>query len=96
MVASGWNWVGRSRLLLAGTSHEAATEVLAVDVDARRVIRRQRFEFAFEPQNGGQKVSFRYDIELYDFGVEVDVQPPPEADTADLTELLSRAAGSSG
>ena len=44
MVASGWNWVGRSRLLLTGTSHEAATEVLAVDVNARRVIRRQRFD----------------------------------------------------
>jgi hypothetical protein len=65
-------------------------------VDDDGLIRRQRFEFAFEPQNGGQKVSFRYDIELYDFGVEVDVQPPPEADTADLTELLSRAAGSGG
>jgi hypothetical protein len=39
----GWGWVGRSRLLLIGTSHEAATEVLAVDVGARRVVRRQRF-----------------------------------------------------
>jgi hypothetical protein len=39
----GWGWVGRSRLLLIGTSHEAATEVLAVDVSARRVVRQQRF-----------------------------------------------------
>jgi hypothetical protein len=39
----GWGWVGRSRLLLIGTSHEAATEVLAVDVGARRVVRQQRF-----------------------------------------------------
>jgi hypothetical protein len=40
----GWNWVGPSRLLVIGTSHEAATEVLAVDVSARRVVRRQRFD----------------------------------------------------
>jgi hypothetical protein len=44
MVASGWNWVGRSRLLLIGTSQEAATEVLAVDVNARRLVHRQRVD----------------------------------------------------
>jgi hypothetical protein len=43
MVASGWNWVGRSRLLLIDSSQEAATEVLAVDVNARRLVRQQRF-----------------------------------------------------
>jgi hypothetical protein len=42
-AAFGWGWVGPSRLLLIGTSHEAATEVLAVDVSARRVVRQQRF-----------------------------------------------------
>jgi hypothetical protein len=40
----GWSWVGPSRLLLLGTSGEAATEVLAVDVHARRVVGRQRFD----------------------------------------------------
>jgi hypothetical protein len=39
----GWGWVGRSRLLLIDTSQQAATEVLAVDVKARRVVGRQRF-----------------------------------------------------
>jgi hypothetical protein len=43
-AAFGWGWVGRSRLLLIGTAHEAATDVLAVDVHARRVIRQQRFD----------------------------------------------------
>jgi hypothetical protein len=38
----GWGWVGRSRLLLIDTSHQAATEVLAVDVSSRRVVRQQR------------------------------------------------------
>ena len=40
----GWGWVGRSRLLLIDTSQQAATEVLAVDVNARRVVGRQRFD----------------------------------------------------
>jgi hypothetical protein len=39
----GWGWVGRSRLLLIDTAQQAATEVLAVDVKARRVVGRQRF-----------------------------------------------------
>jgi len=43
-AAFGWSWVGPSRLLLIGTSHETATEVLAVDVTARRVVRQQRFD----------------------------------------------------
>jgi hypothetical protein len=40
----GWGWAGRSRLLLIDTSQQAATEVLAVDVNARRVVGRQRFD----------------------------------------------------
>jgi hypothetical protein len=43
-AAFGWSWVGSSRLLLIGSSHEAATDVLAVDVSARRVIRQQRVD----------------------------------------------------
>jgi hypothetical protein len=43
-AAFGWSWVGSSRLLLIGSSHEAATDVLAVDVSARRVIRQQRID----------------------------------------------------
>ena len=42
--ASGWNWVGPSRLLLVGAAGETATEVLAVDIRARRVVHRQRFD----------------------------------------------------
>jgi hypothetical protein len=40
----GWGWVGRSRLLLIDTSQQAATQVLAVDVSTRRVVRRQRLD----------------------------------------------------
>jgi hypothetical protein len=44
LAASGWSWVGSSRLLLFGTAGETATEVLAVDLRARRVVHRQRFD----------------------------------------------------
>ena len=56
-------------------------------IDDDGLIRRQRFEFAFEPE-GGTEFSFRYDIELYDFGLDVAVEPPPEAETADFTSLI--------
>lgn len=42
--AVGWGWVGPSRLLLAGTVQETATQVLAVDVHTRRVVGRQRVD----------------------------------------------------
>jgi hypothetical protein len=42
-AAFGWSWVRPSRLLLIGSIQEAVTEVLAVDVSARRVVRQQRF-----------------------------------------------------
>jgi hypothetical protein len=64
---------------------------MEVWIDDDGLIRRQRFEFAFEAQ--GQEVSFRYDSELYDFGVDVEVQPPPAEDTADLGQLIAQQAG---
>ena len=64
---------------------------MEVWVDDDGLIRRQRFNFAFESE-GGREFSFRYDIELFDFGVEVDVKPPPEDDTADLGDLIAQGA----
>jgi hypothetical protein len=40
----GWSWVAPARLLLIGTVQETATEVLAVDVSGRRVVRRQHLD----------------------------------------------------
>jgi hypothetical protein len=42
--ASGWSWAGPSRLLLFGGASETATEVAAVDIRTRRVVRRQRLD----------------------------------------------------
>jgi len=64
---------------------------MEVWIDDDGLIRRQRFDFAYEAE-GGREFSFRYDIELYDFGVKVDVEPPPEEDTADLGDLIAQGA----
>jgi hypothetical protein len=68
---------------------------MEVWIDDEGLIRRQRFDFSFEPQ-GATEFSFRYDIELYDFGVQVDVEPPPAEETADFTELISQGAQNQG
>jgi hypothetical protein len=44
LAVSGWSWAGPSRLLLFGSTSETTTEVLAVDIRTRRVVRRQRFD----------------------------------------------------
>jgi len=44
LAVSGWSWAGPSRLLLFGSASETTTEVLAVDIRTRRVVRRQRFD----------------------------------------------------
>jgi hypothetical protein len=43
-AAVNWSWVAPSRLLLVRSSAETATDVLAVDVSTRRVVRQQRFD----------------------------------------------------
>jgi hypothetical protein len=65
-------------------------DTLPMDVwiDARDRLRRMRFEMggdAFEDLGSGA-VSMTMD--LYDFGVEVEVEAPPAEDTVDFMELL--------
>jgi len=40
-----------------------------------------------EMDQQGQQIAQQSTIELSEFGVELDVQPPPEKDTVDITEL---------
>jgi len=54
-----------------------------IDGDDR--VRRIVTEVEIEQQ--GQQVTQQSTVEYYEFGVEVDVQAPPEEDTVDLTEL---------
>ena len=54
-------------------------------IDGDDLVRRIVTDFEIEQQ--GQQISQQSTIEYYEFGVEVDVQPPPESDTVDITEL---------
>jgi hypothetical protein len=38
----------------------------------------------------GQQGDMTMTMELYDFGVEVDVEPPPESEVTDIQELLNQ------
>jgi hypothetical protein len=63
-------------------AEEIPTEVW---IDEDDLVRRIVTDFEIEQQ--GQRVVQQSTIEYFDFGVEVDVQPPPEKDTVDITEL---------
>jgi hypothetical protein len=63
-------------------AEEIPTQVW-IDEDDR--VRRIVTELQMEQQ--GQEITQESTIEYYEFGVEVDVQPPPEDDTVDLSEL---------
>ena len=54
-------------------------------IDGDNLVRRIVTDFEIEQQ--GQQISQQSTIEYYEFGIEVDVQPPPESDTVDITEL---------
>ncbi|MPZ90230.1 MAG: hypothetical protein GEU68_01125 [Actinobacteria bacterium] len=63
-------------------AEEVPTEVW-IDGDDR--VRRIVTEVEIEQQ--GQQFTQQSTVEYYEFGVELDVQPPPEEDTVDITEL---------
>jgi hypothetical protein len=63
-------------------AEEIPTQVW-IDEDDR--VRRIVTDIEMEQQ--GQQISQQSTIELSEFGIEVDVQPPPKKDTVDITEL---------
>lgn len=59
-----------------------------IDDEGRMVRLDQRFEYAAGPAAG---TSMAMTLEMYDFGVEVDVEVPPASQVTDLQELMERA-----
>jgi hypothetical protein len=68
-------------------SEEISTQVWIDDEDrVRRIVTTLEFEVA------NQQISQETTVEYFEFGVEVDVQPPQEQDTVDITELTGGGA----
>jgi hypothetical protein len=63
---------------------------IEVWIDDDGLVRRERIDYGIE--QGGQEVSLRFDIELYDFGIDAGIEPPPAEDTTDFSELIGQAA----
>lgn len=69
---------------LSGIS-EVPTEVW---VDDEGLVRRQQLTYRNTRFGPGQEGDMTLTMELYDFGVEVDVEPPPADEVTDIGELL--------
>lgn len=65
----------------------AGTSTLPMDVwiDADGLLRRMRYE---QPIPGQEGASATTTIELYDFGTEVDAEPPPAGAVLDIQDLI--------
>lgn len=61
------------------------------------LVRRVKIEYEFDIAPGqDERGSFSMTMEFFDFGVPVDVAPPPAKDVADLAELARQAGGGRG
>jgi hypothetical protein len=69
----------------------AGTDEMPVEVwidDQGRMIRqKQSFEYAAGPAAG---MSMDMTLEMYDFGVQVDIEPPPPSQVTDLHDLMKQ------
>jgi hypothetical protein len=62
-----------------------STLPMDVWIDGEGLLRRMRFE---QPIPGEEGASATTTIELYDFGTEVDAEPPPAGDVLDIQDLI--------
>jgi predicted transcriptional regulator len=63
-------------------------------VDEDGLARRMKLTYEGMRFAPGQQGDMTMTMELYDFGVEVDVEPPPESEVTDIQELIQQGAGS--
>ncbi|HYH59047.1 MAG TPA: hypothetical protein VD790_07475 [Thermoleophilaceae bacterium] len=63
-------------------------------IDDDDLVRRMKMEMPMNIPGAGE-IEMTIDYELYDFGVEADLEPPPAEDVVDYTEIAAEAAGAS-
>jgi hypothetical protein len=59
-------------------------------IDDDELVRRMRLAYQDMQFAPGQQGDMTMTMELYDFGVEVEVEPPPANEVIDLQELIQR------
>ena len=64
---------------------------LDVWIDGDSVIRRIESEYG-NLRSGGTELTVTSRLELYDFGADVEIQPPPPGDVTDLADVIGRSA----
>ncbi len=55
--------------------------------------RMRKLSFQIARSDGGPQTAGRLELELYDFGTEVDAQPPPPDQTGDITSFFAGTPG---
>lgn len=70
---------------------ESGLETVPTEVwiDDDGLARRMRLTYSGMQVAPGQQADMTMTMDLYDFGVEVDVEPPPEDEVTDIQKLLS-------
>lgn len=68
----------------------SGSKTLPVDVwiDDEGLVRRVGYEFELQNTPSGEPSETTTTLELYDFGIDAGIQPPPESETTDFLELL--------
>ena len=61
-------------------------------IDDDGLARRMKYEQPLSAGEGGDETKMVLTMDMYDFGVEVDVEPPPDDEVIDLQELIGQGA----
>jgi hypothetical protein len=69
-----------------------STYPVEIWIDGKDLVRRMRLEYAFDVPSQKDKANFEMTMELFDFGTQVNVQPPPSGQVADFRELAKKLA----
>lgn len=81
----------KTRRALEAMVEQSGLDTIPVDVflDEDGVLRRMVMDLAIAAGEGGQKVRMVMTMDMFDFGTEVDVAPPPASQVTDVTEQMA-------